>query len=195
MWALIAANVLVYIATSVAPGGSFLGLSGPIIDQFGVSRSTIGAQPWTIVTSLFLHDGVYHILGNMLMLYIYGIYLSAILSETRLLILYFVAGLIGNGLFLAIASPAAVAVGASGAIFGLGGALAAMRPRMKVVLFPLPVPMDLWVYVLISALLLGVLPALSYSNIGWQAHLGGLAVGLAAGWYFRRWERSRGIYR
>jgi membrane associated rhomboid family serine protease len=70
-----------------------------------------------------------------------------------------------------------------------------MRPRTKVVLFPIPIPMDLWVYVLISAILLGVLPALSYSNIGWQAHLGGLFTGLAAGWYFRRWERSRGIYR
>lgn len=195
VWALIAANVLVYIATSLAPGGSFGGLSNAIVDQFGISRSTVGTYPWQLVTSLFLHDGIYHILGNMLMLYIYGSYLANIISETRLLPLYFIGGLVGNALFLAIAPAGAVAVGASGAIFALGGALAVMRPRIKVVLFPIPIPMDLWVYVLISAILLGVVPALSYSNIGWQAHLGGLATGLAAGWYFRRWERSRGIYR
>ena len=196
VWVLIAANVLVYIATSLIPGGSFGGLSNAIVDQFGVSRSSLGSQPWTIVTSLFLHDGIYHILGNMLMLYIYGSYLANIINETRLLLLYFVGGLVGNALFLLIAPPLAAAVGASGAIFALGGALAVLRPKIKVVLFPIPIPMDLWVYVLMSAVLLGVLPALSqFSNIGWQAHLGGLVTGLAAGWYFRRWERSRGIYR
>lgn len=196
MWVLIAANVLVYIATSLVPGGGFGGLSNAIVDQFGISRSTLGTHPWAIITSLFLHDGIYHILGNMLMLYIYGSYLANVVSETRLLLLYFIGGLIGNALFLAIASPQTAAVGASGAIFALGGALAVMRPRIKVVLFPIPIPMDLWVYVLFSAVLLGVLPALSaFSTIGWQAHIGGLLTGLAAGWYFRRWERSRGIYR
>jgi membrane associated rhomboid family serine protease len=196
VWVLIAANVLVYIATSLIPGGSFGVLSNAIVDQFGVSRSTISSQPWTIVTSLFLHDGIYHILGNMLMLYIYGSYLSTVINETRLLLLYFIGGLVGNALFLLIAPPFAAAVGASGAIFALGGALAVLRPKIKVVLFPIPIPMDLWVYVLMSAVLLGVLPALSqFSTIGWQAHIGGLVTGLAAGWYFRRWERSRGIYR
>ena len=194
VWVLIATNVLVYIATSLVPGGSFAGLSDSIVNQFAVSRSTIGTHPWTIVTALFLHDGIYHILGNMLMLYIYGSYLASVLTERRLLLLYFIGGLVGNGLFLAIASPQAAAVGASGAIFALGGALALLRPKTKVLVFGI-IPMDLWVYVLISAVLLGVIPALTYSNIGWQAHLGGLFTGLAAGWYFRRWERSRGIYR
>ena len=196
VWVLITANVLVYIATSLISGGIFGGLSNAVVDQFGVSRSTISSQPWTIITSLFLHDGIYHILGNMLMLYIYGSYLANVINETRLLLLYFVGGLVGNALFLLIAPPLAAAVGASGAIFALGGALAVLRPKIKVVLFPIPIPMDLWVYVLMSAVLLGVLPALSqFSTIGWQAHIGGLVTGLAAGWYFRRWERSRGIYR
>jgi membrane associated rhomboid family serine protease len=193
VWALIAANIIIYIATSVAPGGSFSGLSNAAVEQFGVNRSLLGSNPWTIVTSLFLHDGFTHIFGNMLMLYLYGSFLANIISETKLLLLYFIGGLVGNGLFLLIAPSYASAVGASGAIFALGGALALMRPKVKVMLFGI-VPMDLWVYVLLSALLLGVLPAFSVSNIGWQTHLGGLAVGLLAGWYFRRWERNRGIY-
>jgi membrane associated rhomboid family serine protease len=193
VWVLIAANIIIYIATSLAAGGSFFGLSDAIVNQFGVSRSILASHPWTIITSLFLHDGFSHIFGNMLMLYIYGIYLSHLISETKLLLLYLIGGLVGNALFLIIAPSYAFAVGASGAIFALGGALAVMRPKAKVFLFGV-VPMDLWVYVLISAVLLGILPAFSQSTIGWQAHLGGLATGLLAGWYFRRWERQRGIY-
>jgi len=192
VWVLIAANIIIYLVTSFIRGGSLLGLSGAVVTEFGVSRSVIASHPWGILTSIFLHDGIYHILGNMLMLYIYGAYLSHVLSEARILMLYFIGGLVGNAFFLLIAPSDAFAVGASGAIFALGGALAVMRPRAKIVFFF--VPMDMWIYIVISGIILGIIPALTQSDIGWQAHLGGLATGLAAGWYFRRWERKRGIY-
>ncbi len=190
VWTLILANVAVFIATSLT------GNNNAIYNAFGISRIDFGSQPWTMLTSLFLHAGFTHILFNMLWLYWYGTALVQLIGEVKFLILYFVGGLVGNALFVLI-EPFGLAIGASGAVLALGGALAVMRPKMKIVLFPIPIPMDLWVYVLIGSAFLGVLiPAISGgSGIGWQAHLGGLVTGLAFGWYFRQWERRRGISR
>ncbi len=82
-----------------------------------------------------------------------------------------------------------IAIGASGAIFAIAGTLTIMRPRLPIVLFPIPVPMPLWVaviggFVLLTLLSLGL-------NVAWEAHLGGLLVGLVAGYIFRRRARSR----
>jgi rhomboid family protein len=187
IWALIIANFAVFLATLMAPQA---------IDLLAVGRNTIASRPWTIFTSLFVHAGWFHIFGNMYMLWFYGDFLERIIGEWKFLALYFVGGLIGNAAFILIAPPGASAIGASGAVFTIGGALAMIRPRIKVIIFPIPIPMDLWISVIITAVLLGILPALSqYTSVGWQAHLGGLATGLAYGWYFRRWERRRGIYR
>jgi membrane associated rhomboid family serine protease len=187
IWVLIIANTVVFLATLIAPQA---------IDLLAVQRTSLVNRPWTVVTSLFVHAGWFHILGNMYMLWFYGDSLERVIGERKFLALYFVGGLIGNAAFLLIASPMASAIGASGAVFAIGGALAVVRPKLKVMLFPIPIPMDLWVSVILSAVILGILPALSqYTYIGWQAHLGGLVTGLAFGWYFRRWERRRGIYR
>ena len=187
IWVLIIANFAVFLATLIAPQA---------IDLLAVQRTSLVNRPWTVVTSLFVHAGWFHILGNMYMLWFYGDSLERVIGERKFLALYFVGGLIGNATFLLIAPPMASAIGASGAVFTIGGALAVVRPKLKVMLFPIPIPMDLWVSVIISAIILGILPALSqYTYIGWQAHLGGLVTGLAFGWYFRRWERRRGIYR
>lgn len=187
IWVLIIANFAVFLATLIAPQA---------IDLLAIQRTSLMNRPWTVVTSLFVHAGWFHIFGNMYMLWFYGDSLERVIGERKFLALYFVGGLIGNAAFLLIAPPMASAIGASGAVFTIGGALAVVRPKLKVMLFPLPIPMDLWVSVIISAVILGILPALSqYTYIGWQAHLGGLVTGLAFGWYFRRWERRRGIYR
>ncbi|MBM4433010.1 MAG: rhomboid family intramembrane serine protease, partial [Chloroflexi bacterium] len=91
---------------------------------------------------------------------------------------------LGNILYLLLGSPFIPAVGASGAIFALGGALAMMRPRLPVLVFPIPAPIPLWIAVIGSFVILTFIP-----SVAWQAHLGGLIVGLAAGYFFRRRER------
>jgi membrane associated rhomboid family serine protease len=113
---------LIFVATSVA-SGSFLGLSQSVIQQVGISRITFTSQPWTIVSAMFVHDGIYHILFNMIALYFYGMYVLTLVGEARFFLVYFIGGLIGNALFLLLAGPYSVAVGASGAIFALGGTL------------------------------------------------------------------------
>ncbi len=189
IWVLIAANFLIFIATMIAR-------NSPVLASFAISRDNLIDAPWTLVTSLFLHSpfDMFHIIFNMLWLFWFGTALVQLIGEGKFLILYFTGGIIGNLLFVAI-EPNALAIGASGAVLTLGGALAVLRPKIKIILFPIPIPMDLWVYVLFGSVFLGIIiPALSsFSNIGWQAHLGGLVTGLIAGYYFRRRERRRGI--
>jgi membrane associated rhomboid family serine protease len=184
LWVLISVNVLIFVATSVA-SGSFLGLSQSVIQQVGISRITFTSQPWTIVSAMFIHDGIYHILFNMIALYFYGMYVLALVGEARFFLVYFIGGLIGNALFLLLAGPYSVAVGASGAIFALGGTLVMLAPRLKVIIFPIPIPMDLWIAIILFALI-----SLS-PGVAWQAHAGGLITGLAAGYIFKLQTRRR----
>lgn len=86
----------------------------------------------------------------------------------------------GNILFMLLAPRFAIAIGASGAIFSLGGILAMIAPKMRVFIIPIPIPIPLWIAIAIF-LLISFLP-----GIAWQAHLGGLLVGLGAGFYFRK---------
>ena len=185
LWVLIAVNVLVFIATSIS-SGSILGVSNAIANQAGVSSATIASQPWTILTALFIHDGIYHILFNMLTLYFFGMYVLALVGETKFFLVYFIGGIVGNALFMLLAPSNSLAVGASGAIFALGGVLVVLVPRLKVMIFPIPIPMDLWISILISFLLLTFV-----ADVAWQAHLGGLLTGIAAGYIFKRQARQR----
>ena len=129
---------------------------------------------------MFVHANFGHIFGNMLTLYFYGSYLVNLLGEKNFFIVYFLGGLIGNIVYLLLASPFTIAIGASGAVFAVGGALMMLRPKLKVFVFPIPVPLPLWVVVI------GGFFILTSPGIAWQAHLGGLALGLLAGFYFRR---------
>ena len=59
-----------------------------------------------------------------------------------------------------------------------------LQPKMKVVIFPIPAPVPLW------AALIGIFVILSFfSNVAWQAHLGGMVLGLAAGYFFKKRQR------
>jgi uncharacterized protein len=173
IWIIMIINLLVFIATIV---------SSKVIFFLGLSPSTFLEQPWAIITSMFTHGGLWHILINMLMLYFYGSFLSQLIGNKSLVIIYFLGGLLGNIFYLLLSSnPYSIVIGASGAVFALGGALAILTPRVKVYVFPIPVPMNLWIAVIGGFLILTLVP-----GIAWQAHLGGLILGLLAGYYFRK---------
>ncbi len=173
---LIILNFLVYIAVNIA---NFTG--GSIIQYLALSRSTFFDYPWTIVTYMFTHQEFFHILFNMLTLYFFGQFLNRLIGPRIFLTIYFIGGLV-SGLVILLLSPVmSSTIGASGAIFALGGALAVLTPQLKVFIFPIPVPMPLWVAILITFLILALIPGVS-----WQGHLGGLLTGLLAGWLLRR---------
>ena len=76
-------------------------------------------------------------------------------------------------------------MGASGAIFAVAGALTVMAPKMRVFIFPIPAPLPLWVAVIGGFIILSFFP-----NVAWQAHLGGLILGLVAGYILRGRRRN-----
>jgi membrane associated rhomboid family serine protease len=175
VWFLIAVNILVFIFTLVRPEALyFLGLTPAFFMQ----------QPWTIVTNLFVHGGIGHIVVNMISLYFLGSFVLRLLGEKKFLLVYFLGGIIGNVFYLFLGPPLIPGVGASGAIFALGGVLAIMAPKLPVFMFFIPVPIPLWIAIIVF-LLISFFP-----GIAWQAHLGGLLVGVVAGYYFRR-RRTR----
>jgi len=137
------------------------------------------------VTNLFIHGSMWHIAANMLTLYFFGRFLSMLIGDARFLIVYFLGGIIGNLFYILLASPYSIAIGASGAVFAIGGALAVMAPKLRVYVFPIPAPLPLW------AGLIGVFVIISiFPYVAWQAHLGGLILGLLAGYFFRRRQRN-----
>jgi len=175
VWFLIILNFLLFIATAIFP---------KLILLFGLQPAGFLLRPWTIVTNLFIHGGFWHIFANMITLYFFGTYLTRLVGGNRFLITYFGGGILGNILFILLGQPFAIAVGASGAVFALGGALAIMRPNLRVFVFPIPAPIPLWAAVIGGFIILSFVP-----SIAWQAHLGGLVFGLIAGYFFRKRER------
>lgn len=148
--------------------------------------------PLTLLTSMFLHAGLTHLIINMIALVSFGIALERRIGWLRFVILYFVSGLAG-GLLQAVltANPHVNVVGASAAITGVIGATLLHFPRMRI-LFVI-VPMPLWVAV--AVLVASHIAFIAFgwqAGIAWWAHLGGLAAGLLFEWPFaRRGRRSQ----
>jgi len=175
--AIIVLCFLVYIATEAA--ARLMGYN--LIQLLGLQTASFLAQPWTILTNLFVHGGIWHLVFNMLTLYFFGTFLIRLIGIRDFLIIYFGGGILGNVFFMLLGSPFAIVIGASGAIFALGGALAVLTPRLRVYVFPIPAPIPLW------AAVLGVFVIMSFvPGIAWQGHLGGLVFGLIYGLVLRR---------
>jgi len=191
LWVIIGVNVVIFLV-------SILDQRGLIENRFALIPADIGQQPWTLLTYMFLHASIWHILFNMLTLYFFGTFAVALVGETAFLTTYFVGGIMGGLVFLLFSfiplpyfqdTQYAAVVGASGAIYALGGLLMVMRPNTKVITFPIPIPMPLWVAILIGFVLVSF-----YPGVAWQAHLGGILYGAAVGYYFHRRETGGRYY-
>lgn len=123
---------------------------------------------WQVITSGFTHVGVVHILFNMLVLWMLAPSLEQALGRTRLLAVYLVALLGGSAGVMLFSEPYSTTVGASGAIYGLMGALLVLSIRYKGDIRNILV----W---------LGINVAISFTiaNVSWQGHIGGLLGGAA----------------
>ena len=178
VFTILALNLGIFIAVQMSPD---------LIGNLGLYSDTdiFLERPWGIFTSMFVHDGFYHLFANMITLYFFGSFFNRLVGNRIFLLVYFGGGIAGSILFILLASDA-LAIGASGAVFALGAAMAVIVPRMKVVIFPIPAPIPLWMAALGIFALLTVLPMMTtFSNIAWQAHLGGAAFGLAAGYILK----------
>jgi membrane associated rhomboid family serine protease len=182
LWFLIALNVAIFVIQLITGGG--IAEYSPLISFLGLRPVLLSQQPWTIISNMFVHGSFWHILFNMLALYFLGSFLIRAAGERSFLAVFFLGGLAGNILFVLLAYPLSVGIGASGGIFALAGALAIMVPRVPVIIFPIPIPMPLWIATIILVFI-----SFLFSGIAWQAHVGGLLLGLAAGLIFRKRRR------
>ena len=170
---LILVNVIAYV-WEVASGTRFddnqsLYAHGALV---GLAVTQDG-QWWRIVTGAFLHGGLAHIALNMFALYQLGSFVEAAIGPWRMLAIYAIS-LVGGGLAITYFAPHDVTVGASGAIFGLFGALLAIGVRMGkrgrgLISQTLPI-------LAINLVFTFAVPFISKAG-----HLGGLASGFAAG--------------
>jgi membrane associated rhomboid family serine protease len=130
---------------------------------------------------MFMHAGIWHIAANMFTLYFLGSYLCNMIGDKKFLIVYFIGGIIGSffyilfTLYTPFGNPEIGVIGASGAIFAVAGAFMMLAPKLKVIVFPIPAPMPLMSFI---------------PGVAWQAHLGGLVVGLIAGFFLRKRKRN-----
>ena len=138
------------------------------------------ARPWIFLTSMFAHGSFEHLFYNMFALALFGSILEKIIGCRRWLALFFVSG-VAAGIAAAIFYPASL--GASGAIFGLLGTLAVLRPRMTVWIAGVPMPMVIAAVVWAAGDLVGLFVPSGIAN---AAHLAGMALGIAAGLFWRK---------
>ncbi|MER6121215.1 rhomboid family intramembrane serine protease [Streptomyces sp. NPDC001795] len=150
------------------------------VPLLGSVEGVAQGQWYRLLTAMFLHGSYIHILFNMLSLWWIGAPLEAALGRARYLALYFTSGLAGSALTYLIAAPNQPSLGASGAIFGLFGATAVLMRRLRYDMRPV-----------IALLVINLIFTFGWSNIAWQAHIGGLVGGVVVGYAMVHAPRQR----
>lgn len=158
-----------------------------------------GERLWTLVTSMFLHGGPLHFLGNMLYLWIFGDNVEDVFGHLRYLLLYILSGIAGGLLHVLVAPYSATpTIGASGAISGVMGAYFVLFPRariltlvpifffLRLVLLPAPLLLGFWI---LFQLLYGCSSSPGTGGVAYFAHIGGFFVGALLGFAARRRQR------
>jgi len=168
----------------------------PVTDALLLKPASIlkGQELWGLFTNMFIHGSFFHILLNALAFFTFGISLERIIGGKNLLALFLAAGLFAS-VFYVITSAFLLgsltpALGASGAVFGVIGAMIVLRPHTKVFMMFIPVPVDLWIAgIFFVAIMVLWFSAGGASGVAENAHMGGLIVGLVFGLFFKNKEK------
>lgn len=158
-------------------GDSFIGVDG------GEVPGVAGGGYWRILTSAFVHLEIWHLAVNMFSLWILGPMLEQLLGRELFVSLYLIAAIAGGAAAYAFTPPGVPVVGASGAVFGLFGAMVVLARKMRA-------DMSWFVGVLVINIVLNVL---FRSFLSWQAHLGGFVAGMAVAAVLVYMPRRRGL--
>lgn len=170
---LIAINIAVWVmiradgeAQEVRQALWLLPQSPDLGNGFRPFDSVAGGEYWQVLTSAFAHIDTVHIAFNMVALYFLGPHLEAVLGRVRFLALYLVSALTGSAAVMLLSTATTPTLGASGAIFGLLGALIIVAIKIRGDVQQL----FIWLGINVVYTFVG-------SNISWQGHLGGLVGG------------------
>ncbi len=155
-----------------------------IVDMYALYPPEIFLAPWTIVTSMFLHSGFEHLLYNMFALGLFGIVLERIIGSDKFLIGYIASGIVASVATIFM-YPLSHSLGASGAIYGVIGMLAVLRPRMMIY-FGVPLPMLFYAVVYVFFDVVGIFTGVNPDNIAYAAHVAGFAAGAVLGFLWKK---------
>lgn len=156
--------------------------------EFFVLNQEAYTQWWRFLTAIFLHGDIVHLLYNLFALALFGSMLESLIGARRFWIIFFGTGILAN-LFSVMFYPSSL--GASGAIFGIIGALIVIRPMQFVWAFGLPLPIFIAGILWAIGDLFGAYAYFSGNPIdstGNLAHLSGMIVGLLLGAVYRNWK-------
>jgi len=173
---LLLANLAAYLASRSWPD---LYAAGALVPM------QVLARPWTALTYMFLHAGLWHLLANMLGLFFFGPRLEARLGGRSFLGLYVASGLGGAALSFLFA-PYAMVIGASGAVFGIMLGFALYWPTEPIYLWGLLPVQARWLVAALAVLSLWSGLAGAADGVAHFAHLGGFAAGFV---YLKAYER------
>ena len=164
--------VIVFILSQIFPDFFYTYLT--------LVSSDVFRRPWIIITHIFMHGNVVHLLSNLFALSLFGSILEKYIGWKNFLIVFFAAGIvssIGDVMFYEST------LGASGAVFGVMGCLATLRPKQ--IVWVMGVPM----YIIIAAFIWTFLDMMGMfypDNVAHAAHLYGLGFGMAIGLWLRK---------
>ena len=180
--ALIAINVAIYLIGAVQggginnPGGSLFAKLW--LDSYDVHHGGW----WRLITAAFLHANLIHIGFNMLALWWFGAPVEQYLGRARFIGLYLVAGLAGSA--GALMQTQGVTVGASGAIFGILGAMLILEWQAT----------GRFGGNAMTLIVINLVFSFTFANISWGGHVGGLIGGILATLAYARWGRGHAAY-
>ncbi|MHC1756927.1 MAG: rhomboid family intramembrane serine protease [Methanosarcina sp.] len=162
---------------------------GPLyVSTFQFDPGSLLTRPWTLVTYIFLHTGLWHLFFNMLVLYFFGTALERRIGNKQLLGIFFTAGVLSAIGYTFLSRPIfniypGPMVGASGAIYGVFAALTVLEPNLRVYVYFIPMRLK---HALLLFAVFDFLMVNSSDMIAHTAHLSGLFVGLYMGFRMKK---------
>ncbi|HIG97589.1 MAG TPA: rhomboid family intramembrane serine protease [Candidatus Aenigmarchaeota archaeon] len=159
-------------------------------NAFGFSLNNLQSNPFVLVTSIFMHGSLEHLLSNIFVLIFFGLAVESELGKRKMLLIFFLGAFAGDLLSLTVYAPDQIAVGASAGIFALIGVGMLVRP-IDLSFYPLVMPIPLALLGLGYALynVYGFIVNLD-PEVSYIAHFGGLFVGLAFGLRREGWKKG-----
>ncbi len=182
------ANIVVFIAQYV------FARQGIFLEQWGAlfPYASPYFKIWQLITHMFMHAGIFHILFNMFALYMFGGMLEDLWGGKRFFNFYMICGIVAGLAQLLFDRHFPMAVGASGAIMGLLGAFAYLFPNTQLCLMFIPIPIKAKYAIpgLMALDLFGGIASVPGDNIAHWAHLGGAAAGLIMVFLWNKTNRN-----
>lgn len=177
--------IIVFLFQLLVPGFTELFiLNGSALEEFEI---------WRFLTAVFLHGGLGHLAYNLFALALFGSIFEKLVGGRRFLIVFFVTGVLANLISINFYGSS---LGASGAIFGIIGALIIVRPMLVVWAFGLPMPIFVAGIFWAAGDIIGAVGTLTgnpLDNTGNFAHLSGMFFGLIFGVMYRSRKRGKKV--